>query len=326
MKGQETAQKSIQSLLEQQQRLMSGQPLAPASQQAPQQQVKLNVTAQENTVASGVIEKPIVKEIEETKQAVTTNVEQSDVDINNLLLNVVSEKTGYPLEMLSLDMSLDTDLGIDSIKRVEILSALQEKLPWSAAVNPEELGTFQFLQHIVEFIVAGRPAADKAASTTITTVTKPIATVDNNFEKVLLEIVSEKTGYPIEMLDLDMNLDSDLGIDSIKRVEILSALQEAMPELPLVSPDELGQLQTLRSITELFAVELTGSSQAAPQISEPAQANVITGFAETLLEVVADKTGYPTDMLSLDMNLDSDLGIDSIKRVEIIVCHSGTYS
>ena len=42
-----------------------------------------------------------------------------------------------------------------------------------------------------------------------------------------------------------MNLDSDLGIDSIKRVEILSALQEAMPELPTVSPDELGQLQTL---------------------------------------------------------------------------------
>ena len=145
LEGQETAQQSIQSLLEQQQRLMSGQPLAPASQQAPQQQVKLNVTAQENTVASGVIEKPIVKEIEETKQAVTTNVEQSDVDINNLLLNVVSEKTGYPLEMLSLDMSLDTDLGIDSIKRVEILSALQEKLPWSAAVNPEELGTFPIL-------------------------------------------------------------------------------------------------------------------------------------------------------------------------------------
>ena len=50
----------------------------------------------------------------------------------------------------------------------------------------------------------------------------------------------------------------------------------------------------------------------------PAQANVITGFAETLLEVVADKTGYPTEMLSLDMNLDSDLGIDSIKRVEIL--------
>ncbi len=324
--GQETAQKSIQSLLEQQQRLMSGQPLAPVIQQPTQQPIQLNVPVQRNTVALGKgniatpapVEKPIVKEIKEAKQAVAIHDEQSNMDINNLLLNVVSEKTGYPLEMLSLEMSLDTDLGIDSIKRVEILSALQEKLPWSAAVNPEELGTFQFLQHIVEFIVAGRPAADQAVSTSITTEAESNAKVDNNFEKVLLELVSEKTGYPIEMLDLDMNLDSDLGIDSIKRVEILSALQEAMPELPTVSPDELGQLQTLRSITELFATELIGTSQTAPPLTESAQANVITGFAETLLDVVADKTGYPMDMLSLDMNLDSDLGIDSIKRVEIL--------
>ena len=33
----------------------------------------------------------------------------------------------------------------------------------------------------------------------------------------------------MEMLDLDMGLESDLGIDSIKRVEILSALQERLP-------------------------------------------------------------------------------------------------
>jgi malonyl CoA-acyl carrier protein transacylase len=318
LEGQETAQKSIQSLLEQQQRLMSGLPLAQATQQPAQQQIKLNVPVQESVVLPTSVEKPITKEIEETKQTSPVVEAQADVDINNLLLNVVAEKTGYPLEMLSLDMSLDTDLGIDSIKRVEILSALQEKLPWSAAVNPEELGTFQFLQHIVEFIVAGRPVADKPISPAKDVETKPVTAVNNDFEKVLLEIVSEKTGYPIEMLDLEMNLDSDLGIDSIKRVEILSALQEAMPELPTVSPDELGQLQTLRSITELFSAELIGASQTAPQITESGQASVITGFAETLLEVVADKTGYPTDMLSLDMNLDSDLGIDSIKRVEIL--------
>ena len=35
------------------------------------------------------------------------------------------------------------------------------------------------------------------------------------------------TGYPVEMLELDMTLDNDLGIDSIKRVEILSALQKS---------------------------------------------------------------------------------------------------
>jgi NCS2 family nucleobase:cation symporter-2 len=40
----------------------------------------------------------------------------------------------------------------------------------------------------------------------------------------VLAVVSEKTGYPVEMLNLDMGLDSDLGIDSIKRVEIMAAV------------------------------------------------------------------------------------------------------
>jgi acyl transferase domain-containing protein/NAD(P)H-dependent flavin oxidoreductase YrpB (nitropropane dioxygenase family)/NAD(P)-dependent dehydrogenase (short-subunit alcohol dehydrogenase family) len=42
----------------------------------------------------------------------------------------------------------------------------------------------------------------------------------------LLQIVSERTGYPTEMLDLDLDLEADLGIDSIKRVEILGSFQE----------------------------------------------------------------------------------------------------
>ncbi|MDW8199171.1 MAG: beta-ketoacyl synthase N-terminal-like domain-containing protein, partial [Gemmataceae bacterium] len=42
----------------------------------------------------------------------------------------------------------------------------------------------------------------------------------------LLAVVAEKTGYPVESLDLSLSLDADLGVDSIKRVEILSALQE----------------------------------------------------------------------------------------------------
>ncbi|MEM6998674.1 MAG: SDR family NAD(P)-dependent oxidoreductase [Pseudomonadota bacterium] len=311
LEGQETAQKSIQSLLEQQQRLISGQPLTASLQQTTQISVP---PVQIQTKVVEPEEKVPVKEIQETLHASPSPDEHSDVDINNLLLKVVSEKTGYPLEMLSLDMSLDTDLGIDSIKRVEILSALQEQLPWSQNVNPEELGTFQFLQHIVEFLAAGRPVISTVNTPTEQSTTTTTQ-VGDNFAKVLLEIVSEKTGYPIDMLELDMNLDSDLGIDSIKRVEILSALQEAMPELPTISPDELSQLQTLRSITELF---ISDQTEVVSTAESSTKTNVVTDFANTLLDVVADKTGYPVDMLNLEMNLDSDLGIDSIKRVEIL--------
>ncbi len=37
-----------------------------------------------------------------------------------------------------------------------------------------------------------------------------------------------------------------------------------------------------------------------------------------LLQVVSERTGYPSDMLGLDLNIEADLGIDSIKRVEIL--------
>jgi hypothetical protein len=42
------------------------------------------------------------------------------VDLEALMMGVVADKTGYPAEMLGAHMDLEADLGIDSIKRVEI--------------------------------------------------------------------------------------------------------------------------------------------------------------------------------------------------------------
>lgn len=64
----------------------------------------------------------------------------------------------------------------------------------------------------------------------------------------LLAIVSEKTGYPAEMLDLELDMEADLSIDSIKRVEILGALQEEYPELPTIEAEALTELRTLGQI------------------------------------------------------------------------------
>ena len=68
----------------------------------------------------------------------------------------------------------------------------------------------------------------------------------------LIDVVAEKTGYPADVLDLDMQLDADLGIDSIKRVEILSALQDRLPGLPALKPDNWARSATSeRSPTHL---------------------------------------------------------------------------
>ena len=47
---------------------------------------------------------------------------------------------------------------------------------------------------------------------------------------MLLAIVEEKTGYPRDMVGLDQTLESDLGIDSIKRIEVVGAMLQALPE------------------------------------------------------------------------------------------------
>ena len=69
-------------------------------------------------------------------------------------------------------------------------------------------------------------------------------------EDTLLEVVAELTGYPIEMLDLDMDLEADLGIDSIKRLEILAGVQTRLPDMDAVDSTYVGSLRTLRNIID----------------------------------------------------------------------------
>lgn len=172
-------------------------------------------------------------------------------ELRPALLAIVAEKTGYPTEMLNLDMGLDADLGIDSIKRVEILSALQDKLPYLPAVPPDRLGSLHTLREVIEFLEGGLPSVSESTPT-IAAIRNATERSDSGLTQVLIEVVADKTGYPSEMLDLDMGLDADLGIDSIKRVEILSAVQERLPELPPVPPERLGSLHTLREVVDFL--------------------------------------------------------------------------
>lgn len=58
----------------------------------------------------------------------------------------------------------------------------------------------------------------------------PAAQVDGGkIKDILLSIVEERTGYPSDMVGLEQNLEADLGIDSIKRVEIVGALLQTLP-------------------------------------------------------------------------------------------------
>jgi NAD(P)-dependent dehydrogenase (short-subunit alcohol dehydrogenase family) len=95
----------------------------------------------------------------------------------------------------------------------------------------------------------------------------PLASQDRPRSDVLLDIVAEKTGYPREALDVSMDLESDLGIDSIKRVEILAAANQRMPGLPRLQAEQLSAMRTLAQIAGYLDA---ASGSVAPAHAAPA--------------------------------------------------------
>ncbi|MEU2436710.1 SDR family NAD(P)-dependent oxidoreductase [Streptomyces rubradiris] len=71
--------------------------------------------------------------------------------------------------------------------------------------------------------------------------------------RVLRGVVADLTGYPDDILTDDMALETDLGIDSIKRVQILAALRQEVPELAQVEVSDVAALRTMGDILERLA-------------------------------------------------------------------------
>ncbi|MEW1683708.1 beta-ketoacyl synthase N-terminal-like domain-containing protein, partial [Streptomyces sp. NPDC093594] len=125
--------------------------------------------------------------------------------VESVLLEVVGQKTGYPADMLDLDMDVEADLGIDSIKRVEIMGVMQERFGGGVAAGPEQLAELRTLRDIVGFLSGGSGGAVAPA---VSSVASPVVDAAG-VESVLLEVVGQKTGYPADMLDLDMDVEAD---------------------------------------------------------------------------------------------------------------------
>ncbi|MFG0450678.1 SDR family NAD(P)-dependent oxidoreductase [Shewanella sp. YQ_9] len=242
-------------------------------------------------------------------QSNTAHANQNDVTA--LMLQVVADKTGYPTEMLELGMDMEADLGIDSIKRVEILGTVQDELPELPPLDAATLSECRTLGQIVDYL---QQSAGVNASVQPTLVQSNTAhSNQNDVTALMLQVVADKTGYPAEMLELGMDMEADLGIDSIKRVEILGTVQDALPELPQLDAATLSECRTLGQIVDYL--QQSAGVNASVQPEPVSNQNDVTAL---MLQVVADKTGYPAEMLELGMDMEADLGIDSIKRVEIL--------
>ncbi|MEI6563573.1 MAG: SDR family NAD(P)-dependent oxidoreductase [bacterium] len=103
--------------------------------------------------------------------------------------------------------------------------------------------------------------------------TQPGAYTDHVRTEVL-RIVGERTGYPPDMLEVDADLEAELGIDSIKRVEISGRLRKAFPHLgPTPDSSSAGNLAVLKTLRQLIdritSVPLPGGSGTTPPTLSP---------------------------------------------------------
>jgi acyl carrier protein len=80
--------------------------------------------------------------------------------------------------------------------------------------------------------------------------------------RVLVGIISEQTGYPEDMIGIDLDLEAELGVDSIKRIEILGTFLSMLPkdkEAELVSQADLFvRIKQLRTLVEALVKALKG--------------------------------------------------------------------
>ena len=71
----------------------------------------------------------------------------------------------------------------------------------------------------------------------------------------MLEIVAEKTGYPKDMLDLDLDLEADLGVDTVKQAEMFAAVRAAYN----IPRDENLKLRDFPTLAHVIRFARTGS-------------------------------------------------------------------
>ena len=288
--------------------------------------------------------------------------------VKQRLLTLVVEKTGYPEDMLDLDLDLEADLGVDTVKQAELFAAIREIYNIPRDEN-RKLRDYPTLAHVIRFVFEKRPdlanSGQAPVSTKTASVTEapkseavtsmpaagpaPLSASDSVRERILALVV-EKTGYPKDMLDLDLDLEADLGVDTVKQAELFAAIREIYT-IPRDENRKLRDYPTLAHVIrfvfekrpDLADVPATPAPTPAPTIQEevnpasvkpsvPAaaavslQAATSDSIKEKVLDIVAEKTGYPKDMLDPDLDLEADLGIDTVKQAEMFAAIRAAYN
>ncbi|MCK5311834.1 MAG: acyltransferase domain-containing protein, partial [Desulfobacteraceae bacterium] len=282
------------------------------------------------------VEAPEVPEIPVTE----LNLAASSVNHIDKIKEIIAIQTGYTTDMLEDDLDLEADLGIDTVKQVEIFGSLASKFGFTVPddLKLRDLNTIVKLSDYVASQIgqaqpsSAAPAVDSKPEinmeSTVDTVAGNGAGSKGGMEDVIENvrvIISEQTGYTTDMLEDDLDLEADLGIDTVKQVEIFGSLAN---KFGFSVPDDLRlrDLNTIAKLSEYVGIQAGGqiNVETPASAAQDTDADASTGVSgdgsdniEQVRVIISEQTGYTTDMLEDDLDLEADLGIDTVKQVEI---------
>ena len=240
--------------------------------------------------------------------------------------------------MLGPELDLEADLSIDSIKRIEIIGEVAERIGLPGAAGGgvdesmvEELAQLKTLGGIVDWIAARRPRRrpSRRRGRLRGPVRRRCWVVMRCWRRWW---TSWRSGRVTPRTCWARSWTWRPTCRSIRssgsRSSVTWPSGSACPGRRAVGVDEsmveeLAQLKTLAGIVDWIASAASAASAAAPAVAAPAGAGAAPvlgrdALLAALVDIVAERTGYPTDMLGPELDLEADLSIDSIKRVEII--------
>ena len=129
-----------------------------------------------------------------------------------------------------------------------------------ATNHPREGAVVSFNKALCGLFAAGvvPQAAVQAKEDTVVEEQSAAPQVDREeIKQFVLQAVSDKTGYPVEMLDLDLDLEADLGVDTVKQAELFATIRTHY-EIPRREDLRLADYNTLTKVVQFMEDALVG--------------------------------------------------------------------
>ncbi|BBM87376.1 SDR family oxidoreductase [Candidatus Uabimicrobium amorphum] len=185
-------------------------------------------------------------------------------DLKEILLQVFSEVTRYPRDILTLDADFEEELGIDSVKLSEVFAVLQQRYP-SLEEHRVSQQKFKNLREVINAMtLTFTENNDKSVAVESTVTHSPPAA---KIEKEVREVFSAVTRYPLDILTLDADFEEELGIDSVKLSEVFSILQQQFPALSELDISKKKFTNLRQIISEMQILQHIPTDKALPTIT-----------------------------------------------------------